>query len=244
MKGIARQVQPIEVGSTDFSKMRLFQDIQTVDYGDKQLKNFLIQDNFDWCKSIPENNLNPTVFHGTSKLMLDSILVHGLDPEHNPLRKEDFDYVHQLRLRVDPRSVDRESTGTPRAARFREARSSGLAFRQNSISVSCALDVASRYALAGPEKVGYFLRDIDSLRNVHGKKLQRTEVSRLGEIQKYYSALLEEHEPMIVAVQPKGMLYPILTTGPFADILHKPELYKRLVDYASGRVSLEPGAKE
>lgn len=206
--------------------------------------SILIRDGFNWLKSIPENQLNPVVFHGTSRLLLDSILVHGLDPRKNPLNSEDFVFVRELTRRINPQMVNTDLSHISRAADIAKEESIGAVYRQNSISVTLGLASAAGYAEKGPEKAAWFLMSVADLLNSPELVLSSDERVRLNQLHKKYTDLLAAHEPVILALQPRGVLCPLRNGNPFSSVMHDPDLYARLVRIASGELKTAPGLRE
>ena len=206
---------------------------------------YLVEDNYDWTQSMHENGVSPTLFHGTSSGLLESVLERGLDPELNPLTKKDFEFVYRVYERVDCNEVRRDIQHIPRARPFKQAKSIGAVYRQESISTTLCLKTASKYAVDGPEKVERFLRLIQSLL---GKDsiLSDTERNQLVSLEDYYSQILLEHEPIVIAFQTRSSLSPIegKVIDPFFNLIQNPAEYSQLVQLVRGERTLVGGCSK
>ena len=139
----------------------------------------IVRDEFDWRKTVEANGVLPTYFHGTSTLLLPSILTNGLDPTLAPVNEKMW------------QELERVFTALGNQGHLKE--------QEIQISITFDLRQARTYAYRGPKQIERALKFIDTL-ILNNPNLKPEDEKIVVGIRSQLISFLQHHRPILIGM--------------------------------------------
>lgn len=145
--------------------------------------NVIVRDRYNWAKTIAANTAPPTVFYGTSSLLLESIMKYGLDSDRRPISPEDDLLYRQFEKK------------------YSKHRYAGSYQRDGQLSLTLRYDTALMHAQKVPECIDRMLYGLHDWLKSDGIEPQDRE--RMIAMKEKYEKLMKRHRPVVLVVNTK-----------------------------------------